>query len=705
MVIKASAHAAHAVRTARAARATFVIVLVLVLSFAPINIVAAFGQTGNGDQAASKVVRVVENESDEDIQSNGEPSIEPTPEQLQANALLIDQTSVTMPSIQAYVRIDNGAGFEARNIIASLDSTPLQVRSILPNAADEKGVLYFFLVDVSTSISYNQIAATKQALKDFRYSLGENDRMVLISFGQDIDIMLNGTEDVPTAEATIDQLVPNENATLLYDAINTAIEMSTSKDGEYPTRKVAFVISDGVDYNEGGYTRDELLSRLHQGSLPLYALGFDSGEKAYLDSFGELARESGGQIAVVSSRDMASRLFEFNGYLRAYSLISLEGPDNIVSNQAQMLTIRMVFGSKTIEKSIAVEVREWIPDETAPVVTLIEQLDDRRIRIDFSEPLLGADDPAHYVVKDSEGTSLVLQSVKYREQTQSVLTDADAGTDENAVDESADEGADESATDENATDAGTDESADASTDEGTDAGIAESTTDVSTTDENASTTTTTAPASVEIIFEEKPFTGSYSIEFINISDKSMERNALTESDSFEFTGQPIALRYLNIILHDYWWVIALVVLIIVVLVVYWVIRRRKGLVKVEGTIGFGDSVEFQHHFETPNSKPICLVVTDMKGNANKVELDVSSSIFVGRSRSNNLSFDDTKMSRQHFTIESAGDTFYITDLETTNGTYLNGASIKGRHHLNDGDVITAGHEKFVFKSRGTGDSL
>jgi Mg-chelatase subunit ChlD len=627
------------IKTFRTIRVTLVTALLLTLSLAlslaPINIGAAFGQAGSNDLVASEEAQVVENESDETIQSNGEPSTEPstepTPEQLQANALLIEQTSITMPSIQAYARVDNGAGFEAGNIIASLDSTPLQVRSILPNAADEKGVLYFFLVDVSTSIRHNQIAATKQALKDFRYSLRENDRMVLISFGQDIDIMLNGTEDVPTAEATIDQLVANENATLLYDAINTAIEMSASRDGEYPTRKVAFVISDGVDYNEGGHTRDELLASLHRGSLPLYALGFDTGEKVYLDSFGELARESNGQIAVVSSGDLASKLFEFNDYLRAYSLVSLEGPDNIVSNQTQALSIKMVFGSKTIEKSMAVEVREWIPDEIAPTVTSIEQLDDRSIRVDFNEPLLGADDPAHYVVKDSRGASLVLQSVKYREQMQT--------------------------------------------------------------------------ASVEISFEEKPFTGSYSIEFINISDKSMEHNALTEPGSFEFTGQPIALYYLGIVLHDYWWVIALVVLIAVVLVVYGIIRRRKGLVKVEGSIGFGDSVEFQHHFETPNSKPICLIVTDMKGNANKVELDVSSSIFIGRSRSNNLSFDDTKMSRQHFTIENTGDAFYITDLETTNGTYLNGTLIKGRHHLNDGDVITAGHEKFVFKSRGAGDSL
>ena len=39
---------------------------------------------------------------------------------------------------------------------------------------------------------------------------------------------------------------------------------------------------------------------------------------------------------------------------------------------------------------------------------------------------------------------------------------------------------------------------------------------------------------------------------------------------------------------------------------------------------------------------------------------------------------------------------YIEDLETTNDTFVNGVKITARRMLLDGDVITAGREKFVF---------
>lgn len=40
---------------------------------------------------------------------------------------------------------------------------------------------------------------------------------------------------------------------------------------------------------------------------------------------------------------------------------------------------------------------------------------------------------------------------------------------------------------------------------------------------------------------------------------------------------------------------------------------------------------------------------------------------------------------------------YIEDLETTNGTFVNGVKITGRRMLLDGDVITVGREKIVFR--------
>ena len=39
---------------------------------------------------------------------------------------------------------------------------------------------------------------------------------------------------------------------------------------------------------------------------------------------------------------------------------------------------------------------------------------------------------------------------------------------------------------------------------------------------------------------------------------------------------------------------------------------------------------------------------------------------------------------------------YLEDLESTNGTFVNGVKVTGRRMLLDGDIITAGREKIVF---------
>jgi pSer/pThr/pTyr-binding forkhead associated (FHA) protein len=92
------------------------------------------------------------------------------------------------------------------------------------------------------------------------------------------------------------------------------------------------------------------------------------------------------------------------------------------------------------------------------------------------------------------------------------------------------------------------------------------------------------------------------------------------------------------------------------------------------------------------------MVIDIQGMATQVDLDVSSSAFIGRSKTNNLSFDDTKMSRQHFVVEAADEGFYVSDLNSANGTFVNGQRLTERRLLKDGDTITAGHEKFVYQA-------
>jgi pSer/pThr/pTyr-binding forkhead associated (FHA) protein len=72
------------------------------------------------------------------------------------------------------------------------------------------------------------------------------------------------------------------------------------------------------------------------------------------------------------------------------------------------------------------------------------------------------------------------------------------------------------------------------------------------------------------------------------------------------------------------------------------------------------------------------------------ELD-STAVTVGRSPENELVLDsDEFASTKHARIEPRRDGVWLEDLDSTNGTFVNGMKVKQRHKLSPGDVIRVG---------------
>ncbi len=72
-------------------------------------------------------------------------------------------------------------------------------------------------------------------------------------------------------------------------------------------------------------------------------------------------------------------------------------------------------------------------------------------------------------------------------------------------------------------------------------------------------------------------------------------------------------------------------------------------------------------------------------------------ITLGRSSAAELCFpDDTGLSRQHLSFEREGEVWFLHDLNSKNGTILNGAKLAERTLLKSGDRVTAGHLIMVY---------
>jgi len=72
-----------------------------------------------------------------------------------------------------------------------------------------------------------------------------------------------------------------------------------------------------------------------------------------------------------------------------------------------------------------------------------------------------------------------------------------------------------------------------------------------------------------------------------------------------------------------------------------------------------------------------------------ISLGVKDQFSIGRSQSADIKVMDIKVSRSHSRIEKRGEKFYITDLGSRNGTYVNGERIT-THELVNGDNIKVG---------------
>lgn len=74
-------------------------------------------------------------------------------------------------------------------------------------------------------------------------------------------------------------------------------------------------------------------------------------------------------------------------------------------------------------------------------------------------------------------------------------------------------------------------------------------------------------------------------------------------------------------------------------------------------------------------------------------------ITIGRSKNNTITIKDPYISKNHLSIVKDEGDYYLEDLGSANGTYVNGDRIMDVVRLKNGDTIRLGQVDFIFVKR------
>lgn len=196
--------------------------------------------------------------------------------------------------------------------------------------------------------------------------------------------------------------------------------------------------------------------------------------------------------------------------------------------------------------------------------------------------------------------------------------------------------------------------------------------------------------SYTVTMKEDIYSGNYDFRFIDITDLSKNANAVSNLDNVEIQAKNPFWRVFPYLMG----VICVAVVALVFYLILLKLKKKKNVKKIKELFitQVNETVEEKHYIQnvTPQSHAVTLYCQTANAPQKRVSLKVVSSFIVGRSNICEVCIEDAKMSRQHFAVEYTDGVFMISDLNSVNGTFVNGVRVLSRQRLNSGDMILAG---------------
>ncbi|HJD31335.1 MAG TPA: VWA domain-containing protein [Candidatus Eisenbergiella stercorigallinarum] len=334
----------------------------------------------------------------------------------------LEQVVLHMPEARFYFSGEREA--KAEELRAFIGDEELSFVSLERFSQTGGGICYYVLLDVSASITEEEFGGIKEALAGFAEGLSEQDRMVFITFGEQVQTVFEEDGAALGSGSAREKILALENTdqkTLLFEAIDRMAELSDGAQAQSGMRRAAFVITDGEDIARGKATRQEAERTLKESGVPVYGFTVSGAGKEAEDAFGEFSRESGGTLTILEPGREAEGLAAVKERLMNSWEAVFEADSNRVANG--MVNVSLEFTDTGEKKQTQAMQNRWQADEEAPVVLEAFPEGEKQLRVTFSEAVTGADAAEHYELSAADGQILVPVYASAQEGgTEAVLT-------------------------------------------------------------------------------------------------------------------------------------------------------------------------------------------------------------------------------------------------------------------------------------------
>lgn len=579
--------------------------------------------------------------------------------------LKLEQYYADMPQIDVWFYPVDSDG----NCVTDLEISASEVEAYLgENALAVTGVercaelpsVYVLLLDISKSTGTKFFENFKNTLAGWVNGFSAQDKLILITMGDTVEVLLDGQEsrqEAAAAIAALEQQSRNQD-TQYYEALNKGIDKAERlADG---TRCMLIAVSDGLNSASSVYSSESTLARMTEAKLPMYTLGVGRNDNlAQLQELASFTEKTNGVYAGISNADKNDQqkvdeaFAEITDTISSCFVAHLMASGNAATGSSLRLKVNAGGGASTLNIN-NFRIDSWQSDATAPRIESAELVNERTIKIRFSEPVLGADVPANYAIKNAEGVAAAIESAAY---------DAAA---------------------------------------------------------NTATLTLQSPL----------YDGDYSLSCINITDDSIEKNpivlaeganavTITQSNNPAPTEEPqpsaAPVKTQNWFERNSLFIIIGAIMLALLIVILAIVASQKKKHsgeeaeaerqeeldrRVYGGGNPGTSVgTAKVNLSAVDGKTVNITVVEKNGLSRDIEMFIADSCIVGRSSATcDLTIEDQRISRQHCVLYYSNGDILINDLQSANGTTVNGIRVIDYRKLLPNDVVEIGNTKLIIKS-------